>query len=101
MATKKKVSMYQLRARREEILDTARRRGADEVRIFGSVASDSGDEQSDVDVLVRMAPGRSLVDLSGLRLDLIELLGCSVDVVTEAGLRSRIRDEVLRTAQPL
>lgn len=86
---------------RENILRTAARYGASNVRIFGSVARKEADEQSDLDLLVDMEAGRSLFDLGGLLTELEELLSCPVDVVTEKGLRDRIRDRVLREAIPL
>jgi uncharacterized protein len=88
-------------SKREEILRVARRHGARNVRIFGSVARGDADSHSDLDVLVDLEPGRSLLDLGGLLVDLQELLGCRVDVVTEEGLRPRIRERVLREAVPL
>jgi predicted nucleotidyltransferase len=90
-----------IRVRREDILHTAARYGASNVRIFGSVARGNPDEQSDIDFLVDMEAGRSLFDLGGLLTDLENLLGCSVDVVTEKGLRDRIRMQVLKEAIPL
>ena len=87
--------------RRNEILELAARRGARRVRVFGSIVQGDNRPESDVDFLVDMEPGRTLFDLSGLVLDLERLLGASVDVVTEAGLRSRIRDRVLSEAVPL
>ncbi len=84
-----------IRARREEILRIAGRRGARNVRTFGSAARGEADEDSDVDVLVDMEPGRNLLDMGGLLMDLQELLGRRVDVVSERGLRERIRDRVL------
>jgi predicted nucleotidyltransferase len=74
--------------------------GAYNVRVFGSVARGEADldSDSDVDFLVDLEMGRSLLDLGGLLMDLQELLGCRVDVVTEKGLRQRIRDRVLREA---
>jgi len=90
-----------VRVRREDILQTAAQYGASNVRIFGSVARGDTDEQSDVDFLVDMEVGRSLFDLGGLLTDLENLLGCSVDIVTEKGLRDRIRDRVLQEAIPL
>jgi uncharacterized protein len=56
---------------------------------------------SDIDILVDLEPGRSLLDLGGLLMDLQELLGCPVDVVTEKGLRPRIKERVLREAVSL
>lgn len=87
--------------KREEILLIAARHGARNVRIFGSVARAEAGCDSDVDVLVDLELGRSLFDLGGLLMELQELLGCRVDVVTEQGLRPRIRERVLREALPL
>jgi predicted nucleotidyltransferase len=90
-----------LRQYRAEVLRLAAKHGATEVRVFGSVARGEADEASDVDFLVRLAPGRSLFDLGGLLVDLEELLGRRADVVTERGLRPRIREHVLRDAIPV
>ena len=90
-----------LREMREEILQIAAERGARKVRIFGSVARGEADVASDLDLLVEMEPGRSLLDLGGLLMELQDLLGCRVDVVTEKGLRERIRDRVLKEAVAL
>jgi len=90
-----------LRSRRTEILAVARKRGARNVRIFGSVARGDAEPDSDVDILVELEPGRSLLDHSGLMLDLSELLGCRVDVVSERALHWYIRDRVLAEAVPL
>lgn len=88
-------------SKREDILRIAARYGARNVRIFGSIARGEARPDSDVDVLVDLEPGRSLFDLGGLLMDLQELLGCQVDVVTEQGLRPRIRERVLQEAVPL
>ena len=90
-----------LRVKREEILQIAEKYGARTVRIFGSVARGEADVASDLDLLVEMEPGRSLLDLGGLLMELQDLLGCRVDVVTEKGLRERIRDRVLNEAVAL
>jgi len=87
-----------LQAKREDILQTARKYGAYNVRVFGSVARGEADEKSDIDLLVDMEKGRSLLDLAGLLIDLEDLLGCKVDVVTTDGLRERIRERVLKEA---
>ena len=90
-----------LESKREEILQIAAKRGARNVRVFGSAARGQADEASDIDILVDLEPGRSLLDLGGLWSELNELLGRNVDVVTEKGLRERIRDRVLKEAVPL
>jgi len=90
-----------LAARRDEILRLAAKHGAHNVRIFGSVARGDADERSDIDFLVDMDAGRSLLDLGGLLMDLRTLLSRPVDVVTEKGLRKRIRERVLREATRL
>jgi predicted nucleotidyltransferase len=90
-----------VRARREDILCVASCHGAYNVRIFGSVARGDTDERSDIDFLVDMKTGYSLFDLGGLLVALEDLLGCSVDVVTEKGLRDRIRNRVLQEAVAL
>ena len=96
------MTLHDLRsARRDEILRLADQRGAKCVRVFGSVVRGDNDACSDVDFLVEMENGRTLFDLSGLVLDLEELLGTPVDVVTEKGLRPRIRERVLTEAVPL
>ncbi|MCH8826326.1 MAG: nucleotidyltransferase family protein [Chloroflexi bacterium] len=86
---------------RNEILALAKMRGARNIRVFGSVARDEATTDSDVDILVDMEPGRSLLDLTGLQLDLEELLGRDVDVVTENGLRPYLKDRVLAEATPI
>jgi predicted nucleotidyltransferase len=79
----------------------ASRRAAKRIRVFGSVGRGSDGGESDVNFLVVLEPGRSLFDLGGLQSDLEVLLQRSVDVVTETGLRPRIRNQVLREAKPL
>ena len=87
-----------LREKREQVLDLAHQHGARQVRIFGSVARGDAGPSSDIDFLVEMEPGRSLLDLGGLVAELQQLLGRSVDVVTERGLKARIRARVLEEA---
>ncbi|HXH08951.1 MAG TPA: nucleotidyltransferase family protein [Alphaproteobacteria bacterium] len=87
--------------KRDAILRICAKHGARNVRVFGSVARGEADAQSDVDFLVDMEPGRTLLDLGGLLMDLRSLLGQNVDVVTERGLKPRIRDRVLGEAVAL
>jgi uncharacterized protein len=90
-----------LTRKRDEIAKVAAIHGARNIRVFGSVSRGEADEKSDIDFLVEMEPGRSLLDLGGLLMDLQEVLGRDVDVVTERGLNPRIRDRVLREAVSL
>ncbi|HEV2295775.1 MAG TPA: nucleotidyltransferase family protein [Tepidisphaeraceae bacterium] len=87
--------------RRDEILALAKRYGASELRLFGSVARGDATEHSDVDLLVRFEPGRSLFDQGGLLMDLRQLLGVNVDIVSEGALTGRFGEIVRREAVPL
>ena len=90
-----------MKSKRDEILRVAAQHGARNVRVFGSVARGEADEASDVDFLVDMEPGRSLLDLGSLQVDFESLLGRRVDVVTVRGLKARIRNAVLAEAVPV
>jgi predicted nucleotidyltransferase len=90
-----------LKAKRDEILQVCAKYGAQNVRVFGSVARGEADEQSDIDLLVEFEPNRSLLDHAGLWVELQELLGVKVDVVSDRGLKPRIRQRVLQEAIPL
>lgn len=90
-----------IRNHRDEILRLARAHGARKLRLFGSAARGDDRSDSDLDLLVEMEPGRSLVDHVALKQDLEGLLGRDVDVVTEQSLHPRLRDRVLREAVSL
>lgn len=83
---------------RESIVAAAAACGASDVRLFGSVARGEEHDDSDVDFLVRLEPGRTLLDLVRLESRLEVLLGRSVDVVTESSLIEPIRSKALREA---
>jgi uncharacterized protein len=87
-----------LQSKREKILQIAARHGARKVRIFGSVARGEARRGSDIDFLVEMDEGRSLLDHAALILDLERLLKRPVDVASERGLRPPVRKEVLKDA---
>ena len=97
------ITKAEILKRREEIIAVARRNGASDVRIFGSVARGDVTDTSDLDLLVRFEPGRSLMDYGMLIEELQELLGINVDVVEEEALRDhdRFAGRVLREAVPL
>jgi uncharacterized protein len=90
------MDMMRLQSQRREILEIAARHGASKVRIFGSVVRGESRSESDVDVLVDLAPDRSLIDHIGQ--DLEDLLSCKVDVISAKGLCEPIRRHVLNEA---
>lgn len=87
-----------LKSRREDILRIAAKHGAHNVRVFGSVARGEADSQSDIDLLVEFKRGTTLLGHAALAQELEDLLGVKVDVVSERGLRDRVRERVLREA---
>ena len=86
---------------REQILQIADKYKADDVRIFGSVARGESREDSDIDILVHFKKGASLLDEAGLDIDLKELLGCKVDVLSDRVIRDEFRPFILREARHL
>lgn len=90
-----------LKEKRDEILAIAARNGAYDIRVFGSVVHGTAGPDSDIDLLVEFEPGRSLMDYGRLLMDLQDLLGCHVDIVTEKGLHHLVRAQVLKDAVPL
>ena len=84
-----------------DIRRIARSHGVSRVRVFGSHASGRARRTSDVDLLVTLRSDRDLLDLVDFKLDVQDLLGCEVDVVTENGLSPYLRRTILRTAKPL
>jgi predicted nucleotidyltransferase len=92
---------HRLREKRNAILEIARKHGATNVRVFGSVARGDDDASSDIDLLVEFAPGGGLLRHAALVRELEALLGRRVDVISDRGLRPRIRHRVLKEAIPL
>lgn len=90
-----------LREKREEILRLTRQYGASNVRIFGSVARNTEDDQSDVDLLITPLPGMTLLNHYDLVCELEKLLNRKVDLVSDRALRPRIRESVLKEALTL
>lgn len=90
-----------LRERRNEILEIGRQHGVRMIRVFGSVSRGDATPASDIDLLIDLEQGRSLLDLGGFVADVQDLLGCRVDVVSARGLRPRFRDRVLQDAVAL
>ena len=100
-ATSESTLPEELRRCRAEILRLAQRRGAHNVRVFGSALRGEAGPESDIDLVVDLEPGRNLLDLGGLQMDLQELLERPVDLKTESSLRRDIRERVLREAVSL
>ena len=90
-----------LAGKREDLLRIAERYGAQDVRVFGSLARGEAGPESDVDLLVKLAPGVTLLKHAALVRELEALLGRRVDLVSERGLRPWVRASVLRDAVPL
>lgn len=96
------MTLEEVRSRyRAQIVAAAERRGAHNVRVFGSVARGDRRYDSGIDFVADFEPGRSPLDLTGLWLDLEAVLGCQVDVVSSRGLTPRLESEVIRDAVSL
>ena len=93
--------VHSVYAQKEEIQRIAQKWGAENIRLIGSVARGDFRPDSDVDFLVRLEAGRTLLDLGGLQFDLQDLLGCPVDVATESGLKASCRESVMNEARAL
>jgi predicted nucleotidyltransferase len=87
--------------KRDAIIKLAEKHGARNIRIFGSFARGDAGPESDVDFLVDVAPIHSPFFPGGFMVDLQELLGRKVDVVTEGGLHWYIKQEILKESHPL
>jgi hypothetical protein len=88
-------------SKRQDILAICARNGASNVHVFGSVARGDTKATSDVDLLVDLAPDKSLLDHIHLQHELEDLLGVKVDVVTRRGLHPMLREDVLAEAVPV
>lgn len=90
-----------IREQRDEIQRIAAEHGVTKLRVFGSVARGEERPGSDLDLLIEVGPVTSSWFPAGLILDLEQLLGCRVEVITEQGLHPELREAVLRDARPL
>ncbi len=90
-----------LEQKRDVVRDAARRFHTSNPRVFGSVLHGNDDENSDLDLLVDPLPGTTLFDLGGLQIELEELLGVSVDLLTPGDLPAKFRDKVIAEARPV
>ena len=92
------MEIKELKQKREEIISIAKRNGGRKVRVFGSLVRGESGVNSDVDFLIELEPGRSLLDIIAIKQDLEELLQRKVDVVTEKAVSPYIRSEILSQA---
>lgn len=100
-APRRRVTLEELRAHRDEIEEMARRYGVSNIRVFGSVARGDADDNSDLDLLIDASAETGLFDLAGFALDVERLMAVFTQVVTVPGLKPRIRDRVVDSAVPL
>lgn len=87
--------------KRKEIRRIARKHGAIEIRVFGSVARGDDSEESDIDFLVELEEGRSLLDLGGMLMELREELEVDVDLTTTSSLPDEVKERVLQDSSSL
>ena len=89
------MDLAEILSRKDEIKSVAEKHGAHNVRVFGSFVRGETHSESDVDFLIDLDRGRSFFDRVSIQLELEEMLGCRVDVVSSRGLKARIRERVL------
>ena len=92
------ITLNDLRKEREQIKKVAQKYGASNIRVFGSISRGEEGPESDIDFLVDFEADRSLFDLVRLKLELEELLGYKVDLVTEKAMHRLIASRVLKEA---
>ena len=90
-----------LQEKKQEIIQIAAKYGADNIRVFGSVARNEATDESDIDFLMDIEPGHSLLNRIGLIQELEDLLGCKVDVAKPQILHEAVREEILKECVPL
>jgi len=83
---------------RAQIIQIIKLHGATQPKLFGSLARGTAGPNSDLDILISLNAGRSLLDIIAIKQDLEDLLGCKVDVMTEAAISPYIRAQVLQEA---
>ena len=95
------VTLEAIKAKRTELLALAARRGARNLRVFGSVARGEAGPDSDLDLIVEMEPGRSVLDLLALISELEDALGTRVHLVEDVAPRDPLLDRVLKLIVPV
>ncbi|MDQ2707557.1 MAG: nucleotidyltransferase family protein [Actinomycetota bacterium] len=100
-APRRAVSLAEVRQHRTQVLAIGERFGVGNIRVFGSVARNDADIDSDLDLLIDVEPGHGYFDMTGFALEVEDLLGVFTQVATVAGLKLSIRDRVLAEAVPV
>ena len=95
------LTFEQLQARRQELIELAKKHKAENLRVFGSVVRGEANENSDVDFLVHFQQGASLFDLIHLIEDTSALINTKVDIVSDGGLSPYLAKRILAEARPL
>ena len=97
----RRVTLAEIRAHKDAIAEIGREYGVSNVRVFGSVARGDADQDSDLDLLIDVAPGHGYFDMAAFALDVEHLLGVFTQVATERGLKERMRERILAEAVAL
>lgn len=95
------MTLDEIRTHRDVILGIASRHGARNIRVFGSTARGTATGGSDVDLLVDLESGRTLLDLGGLLMDVQNAISLRVDIAMERMLRPEVRARAVKEAVPL
>jgi len=100
-APRRRVTLAELRAHRDALAKIGNMYGIDNIRVFGSVARGEADRDSDLDLLIDVAPGHGYFDMVAFALDVEDLIGVFTQVATERGLKRRMRERILAEAVTL
>lgn len=90
-----------LASNRQAIRRIVEAHNASNARVFGSVLHGQDTEQSDLDILIEPTLKTSLMDVTAIQIELEELLGVTVDVLTPMALPEKFRNRVLTEAVPV
>jgi predicted nucleotidyltransferase len=98
VAPYRRVTLAEIRAHKDAIAKLGRKYGVSNIRVFGSVARGEADQDSDLDLLIDVAPGHGYFDMAAFALDVEDILGVFTQVATERGLKERMRERILAEA---
>jgi len=95
------MTLQEIRKYKNQIIAIGNQFGITNIKVFGSTVREESDQSSDVDLLVEVQSGRTLFDLGGFQMAIKDLINRDVDIVTDNGLRDRIKQTVLDEAVEL